>query len=214
MHAKDGMNGGATPHRWRTSSGWLSLTMAVAVCGAGCGALGWRDKVLARVLAPDGTSVAVCQEVPAFDGPDYEVRLEGPDGTRLRRLYRIGDGDPCSEVAWSPGRPCAGGVDVPCQADSFRGHRVGSRTSRHRDPSLVVAGSRSGSRGSSHLWQRPTIRRAAEGGTGAVRPQNGRSALRHARAGQAVRHPDAHRDRTPVVGDCDDERPTQPPTVA
>lgn len=46
--------------------------------------------------------VAVCQEVPVFDGPDYDVRLERPDGTVLRPLYHIGDGDPCSELAWSP----------------------------------------------------------------------------------------------------------------
>lgn len=44
----------------------------------------------------------MCQEMPVFDGPNYDVRLERPDGSILRRLYQIGDGDPCSEMAWSP----------------------------------------------------------------------------------------------------------------
>jgi hypothetical protein len=46
--------------------------------------------------------VAVCQEVPAFDGPGYDIRLERPDGTLLRPLYKDGDGEPCTEMAWSP----------------------------------------------------------------------------------------------------------------
>lgn len=45
---------------------------------------------------------AVCQEVPQFDGPNYAIRLERPDGSLFRGLYEIGDGDPCSEIAWAP----------------------------------------------------------------------------------------------------------------
>jgi hypothetical protein len=45
--------------------------------------------------------VAVCQEIPAFDGPGYDIRLERPDATVIRRLYTMGDGDPCHEMAWS-----------------------------------------------------------------------------------------------------------------
>jgi hypothetical protein len=56
----------------------------------------WRDP------APDGRLVAVCQEISQFDGPAFGVRLESPDGSLVRRLYEIGDGDPCSELAWSP----------------------------------------------------------------------------------------------------------------
>ena len=40
--------------------------------------------------------------MPVFDGPNFTIRLERPDGTRVRGLYDIGDGDPCSEMAWAP----------------------------------------------------------------------------------------------------------------
>ena len=76
------------------------LLALVAACG--CDSLGYSDHVLVRAPSPDGTMVAVCQEIPVFDGPDYDIRLERPDGTKLRGLYQIGDGDPCSEVVWSP----------------------------------------------------------------------------------------------------------------
>lgn len=69
---------------------------------SGCRELGYRNRVLWRVPSPDGSVVAVCQEIPELDGPGYDVRLETPDGSRLARLYRIGDGDPCSELTWSP----------------------------------------------------------------------------------------------------------------
>lgn len=36
-----------------------------------------------------------------FDGPEFALRLERPDGTVLRQLYQAGDGDPCHEIAWS-----------------------------------------------------------------------------------------------------------------
>lgn len=75
--------------------------LLAALSASGCAALGFSDKVLWRVPAPDGGLVAVCQEIPAFDGPGYDVRLERVDGSLVRRLYSIGDGDPCSEVVWS-----------------------------------------------------------------------------------------------------------------
>ena len=74
----------------------------VAALAAGCAALGDAGGVSWRVASPDGQLVAVCREVPAVDGPNYDVRLERPDGTLVRPLYGIGDGDPCSEVVWSP----------------------------------------------------------------------------------------------------------------
>lgn len=79
----------------------LVAICAVTVAASGCAAFGYTDEVLWRVASPDGRLVAVCQEVPDFDGPNYDVRLERPDGTPVRRLYGIGDGDPCSEVVWS-----------------------------------------------------------------------------------------------------------------
>lgn len=75
---------------------------ALAIATIACARLGYSDRVLWRVPSPDGRMIAVCQEIPAFDGPDYEVRIERPDGTRVKRVYTNGDGDPCSEIAWSP----------------------------------------------------------------------------------------------------------------
>jgi hypothetical protein len=92
----------------RSQHGFVGIgRTAVAIClgvlgASGCAALGYSDRVLWRVPAPDGDLVAVCQETPEFDGPGYDVRLERPDRTLVRRLYSIGDGDPCSEVVWSP----------------------------------------------------------------------------------------------------------------
>ncbi len=86
----------ATPRRPRY---WVVLAALVAV--PGCAQFGFTNRVLWHVPSPDGSSVAVCQEVPVFDGPSYDIRLERPDGALLRPLYQIGDGDPCSEVVWS-----------------------------------------------------------------------------------------------------------------
>ena len=88
----------------RRKSGLRHLLVAALACAAvaACAGLGYSDRVLWRVTSPDGRLVAVCQEVPALDGPGYDVRLEHTDGRLQRRLYRIGDGDPCSEVVWSP----------------------------------------------------------------------------------------------------------------
>ena len=81
------------------------LLCAALIAGAatsGCRELGFTNRVLWRLPAPDGKSFAVCQEIPEFDGPSFDIRLERPDRSVMRRLYRIGDGDPCTEMAWSP----------------------------------------------------------------------------------------------------------------
>jgi hypothetical protein len=78
-----------------------AIVVLPVLATAGCAALGYTDRVLWRVPSPDGQLVAVCQEVPAFDGPGYDIRLERPDGSLVRPLYDIGDGDPCTEVTWS-----------------------------------------------------------------------------------------------------------------
>jgi hypothetical protein len=80
----------------------LVVVGGAAVWLAGCSTFGYTNRVLWRVASPDGSMVGVCQEIPAFDGPGYALRLERPDGSLLRPLYNIGDGDPCSELAWSP----------------------------------------------------------------------------------------------------------------
>ena len=87
--------------RSRCSHAALAGILA-AVGTAGCVGLGFADRALWRVTSPDNAWVAVCQEVPGFDGPGYDVRLERKDGALIRRLYTIGDGEPCTEVVWSP----------------------------------------------------------------------------------------------------------------
>jgi hypothetical protein len=62
---------------------------------------GYASEVLLRVSSPDGTLAAVCQTVPALDGPTYTVRLEREDGGVVRTLFDAGDGEPCSEMVWS-----------------------------------------------------------------------------------------------------------------
>jgi hypothetical protein len=78
------------------------LVLGFAVLTAACAELGYSNRVLWRLPSPDGTLLAVCQEIPEFDGPSFDLRLEKPDGTVVKKLYQIGDGDPCSEIAWSP----------------------------------------------------------------------------------------------------------------
>ena len=78
------------------------VVMTALLGSAACGRIGYTSRVLHRLPSPDGTLVAVCQEIPEFDGPGYDVRIERGDGTRARDLYTIGDGDPCSELTWSP----------------------------------------------------------------------------------------------------------------
>jgi hypothetical protein len=79
-----------------------SSILAIAMMAFACAELGFTNRVLHRVRSPDGQLFAVCQEIPQFDGPGYDVRLERADGSLVVRLYQIGDGDPCHEVAWSP----------------------------------------------------------------------------------------------------------------
>lgn len=93
--------------RWRAGQKLQGLAFVVVACLAvaaesGCSRLGYTDRVLWRVPSPDGSVLAVCQEIPELDGPGYDLRLESPDGSRIAQLYQIGDGDPCSELAWSP----------------------------------------------------------------------------------------------------------------
>ena len=80
----------------------FTLVTLVVTASAACRALGYTDRVLLRQPSPDGQFVAVCQEVPVFDGPTYDVRLERPDGQLVRPLSRLGDAAPCDEIAWSP----------------------------------------------------------------------------------------------------------------
>ena len=80
----------------------IGCVVLTAVALAGCGRFGLTSRVLHRVSSPDGKLVAVCQEIPVPDGPDYDVRLERNDGSVVARLFHLGDGDPCSELAWSP----------------------------------------------------------------------------------------------------------------
>lgn len=92
----------------RRALGTVAAVLAVLFGLAGCARFGFTDRVLLRVPSPDGQMVAVCQEVPEFDGPGFAVRLERPDGTVSRRLYEVGDADGCSEIAWaSDGRTLA-----------------------------------------------------------------------------------------------------------
>ena len=79
----------------------LASVMAGIVAAAGCARLGYSSRVLHRVPSPDGQLLAVCQEVPVFDGPEFDVRLERPDGRLVRTLFHMGDGGGCSEMVWS-----------------------------------------------------------------------------------------------------------------
>lgn len=80
----------------------LCAALIAGTATSGCRELGFTNRVLWRLPAPDGKSFAVCQEIPEFDGPSFDIRLEDAQGAAGRRLYRIGDGDPCTEMAWSP----------------------------------------------------------------------------------------------------------------
>ena len=78
-----------------------AIVLLLVVAGSGCHSFGCTNRVLSRAPSPDGRLVAVCQEVPIFDGPEFDVRLEGADGTPVRNLYHAGDADGCSEIVWS-----------------------------------------------------------------------------------------------------------------
>ena len=88
-----------------TPSTVLGLTfcavLVVAAGTAGCGALGYSSRVLHRLTSPDGQLVAVCQEIPEFDGPGYDVRVEDRSGRIKVQLFRGFDADQCDEMVWS-----------------------------------------------------------------------------------------------------------------
>ena len=80
----------------------VALAAAVLIYGRAVAAeLGFSNRVLHDVPSPDARYRAVCQEVPAFDGPGYSVRLLRADGVQVRGLWGTGDGDPCHELVWS-----------------------------------------------------------------------------------------------------------------
>jgi hypothetical protein len=74
---------------------------ALLIPSTGCAKFGYSDRVLHRVPSPDGQVVAVCQEVPILDGPEFDIRLERPDGSLIRKLFHMGDAGGCAEVVWS-----------------------------------------------------------------------------------------------------------------
>ena len=76
--------------------------LCVATLTSGCRQFGFSDRVLWRVEAPGGHLVAVCREVPEFDGPSYSLWLETPDGEHVGQAKSFGDADPCNEIVWSP----------------------------------------------------------------------------------------------------------------
>ena len=81
---------------------WTVLVMTLAAFGCGPARhLGFSNRVLHDVPSPDGKFRAICQEVPAFDGPEYETRLHRQDGTFVVNLAYGGDAQPCREIAWS-----------------------------------------------------------------------------------------------------------------
>ena len=80
---------------------FLLAVMSAALLACGCAKFGYSNRVLHRIPSPDGQLVAVCQEVPVFDGPEFDVRLEHQDGTLIRKLFHMGDGGGCGEIVWS-----------------------------------------------------------------------------------------------------------------
>ena len=77
-----------------------AASLALATTYA-CGQLGYSNRVLQRVPSPDGQLVAVCQEIPAFDGPGYDIRVEDLSGRVRAHLYQGLDDDQCDEIVWS-----------------------------------------------------------------------------------------------------------------
>lgn len=86
---------------WRIlGRGGVAVGVVLVLLGVAV-SLGLTASTVLRVPSPDGRHVAVCRAIPVFDGPDYELRLERPDGMLVTPLYRIGDGDPCLEMLWA-----------------------------------------------------------------------------------------------------------------
>jgi hypothetical protein len=72
------------------------------ILAAGCARFGWSDRVLITAPAPSRALVFVCQEIPEFDGPGYQWRLESRDGAIVRRLFTGSDGNgKCDHAVWS-----------------------------------------------------------------------------------------------------------------
>lgn len=84
--------------RARTFAALAFLSLFVT---SGCARLGYTNRIQWKIPSPDGQLVAVCQEVPFFDGPGHELRLEHPDGGVVRSFFGGSDADPCDEVVWS-----------------------------------------------------------------------------------------------------------------
>jgi hypothetical protein len=81
----------------------VALVLVWPLClASACAQLGLRDRVLARVPSPDGQFIAVCQEVPALDGPNHDLRLERPEGGVAARIWSGGDNYGCGDITWSP----------------------------------------------------------------------------------------------------------------
>lgn len=85
----------------RSRSAFAAIAFAGLLIGFGCARFGYSNRVLHRVPSPNGQVVAVCQEVPVLDGPEFGVRLEHPDGSLIRNLFHMGDGGGCGEVVWA-----------------------------------------------------------------------------------------------------------------
>ena len=83
----------------------ITLALVLACAGStacrGLRDLGFSNRVLHDVPSPDGRYRAVCQEIPAFDGPEYQTRLHTADGKFVVNLAYGGDAQPCREIAWS-----------------------------------------------------------------------------------------------------------------
>lgn len=79
----------------------VALAGLALLAAAECEKYGFSNRILHRVASPDGRFVAVCQEVPVFDGPEFTVRLEDSDGVAVRELLYMGDAGGCAEVVWS-----------------------------------------------------------------------------------------------------------------
>jgi hypothetical protein len=93
----------STRARGRNAMAMTFVVLLASIAASfGCSYMDFRSRVLWRVPSPDRQFVAVCQEVPMFDGPNFDVRLERPDGTLAAHIWQGGDSQPCSEMVWSP----------------------------------------------------------------------------------------------------------------
>ena len=75
-----------TDSTWRRSLWRGGLVVGVVVVLLSVTAVWLVASTVLRVPSPDGRLVAECEAIPVFDGPDYAMRLERPDGTLVTRL--------------------------------------------------------------------------------------------------------------------------------